>query len=554
MATRTQTNMRKGGGVELARQDMFLMATQVADRFGNWVRYTYDPANPLLLSRIDANDGRVISISNSQGRAVSATDGTRTYSYAYSAAGQLSTVQQPDGSRWGFDLAAMVPVDFAQLGANASCDSPGDSPGDALTGRITHPSGAVGTFTTTFTMLGRSQVTRSCWYALYSTTVTTGAVWPRLVLSQPLTSKRIEGPGMPTMQWSYAYNAPGSWSTCPTCQSTRIVTVTEPSGAVSRHTFGNRWRVNEGQLLTVEEGWNGSAALKLTQHRYRQPAGQNFPGQFGTSLVSNSDWLAARNRPLDLRVTTVQSTRFTWEADAGASGFDRFARPVRAKKYSSLGHARSEDLQLFDHLPSWVLGQVASQTERVTGRVMQAHSYHPANGLRTESFEFGRRVASFSYHPDGNLRAITDPANRSTVLDSYHRGAPQVLSFADGSTERQTINNLGHAESQTNAAGTTTGYQYDAMGRVSGVNYPGGDPVAYFGTQQSFVQVPGTEYGLGAGHWRQIIVTGNAVMARYFDGLWRPRLEVRYDAADPGNTASFKEFRYDSAGRKTFES
>ena len=553
LASRTQTNMRKGGQ-ELGRQDMFLMATQVADRFGNWVRYTYDPANPLLLSRIDANDGREIRINNALGRAVSATDGTRTYHYSYTAAGQLSSVQQPDGSRWAFDLAPMVPDDFAQLGANATCDSPGDFPGTAHTGRITHPSGAVGSFTTAFTMLGRSRVTRTCWYAQNSTTVTTGAVWPRLVLSQAITSKRIDGPGMPSMQWTYAYNAPGSWSTCANCQTTRLVSVTEPTGAVTRHTFGNRWRVDEGQLLSVEEGWNGSTALQLTEHRYRQPTGQNFPDQFGTSLVANSDWLASRNRPPDQRKITLHRNAFVWAADASRDGFDAYARPVRVKKSGLTSTGRTEDIVYFDHLPSWVLGQTARVTERGTGQEMEAHTYHPANGLRTESFEFGRRVASFGYHPDGNLRAITDPANRSTLLDSYRRGSPQLLSFADGHTERQAINNLGNADSQTNAAGTTTWYQYDAMGRVSGISHPGGDAVAYHATQQAFEQVAGSEYGLGAGHWRQSITTGNARLLRYFDGLWRPRLEVRYDAADAGNTTSFKEFRFDAGGRKVFES
>jgi len=53
MASRLQTGV-KLSGASIGRQDMFLMATRVSDKLGNWVHYTYEPSNPLLLSRIDS--------------------------------------------------------------------------------------------------------------------------------------------------------------------------------------------------------------------------------------------------------------------------------------------------------------------------------------------------------------------------------------------------------------------------------------------------------------------------------------------------------------------
>lgn len=183
MASRTQSGVKKSG-VTLGRVDMFLMATLVTDRFGNWVRYSYDPTNPLLLTRIESNDGRVISISIANGRASSASDGTRSFVYTYGSLGELSTVTQPDGSRWTFDLTPMVPANLPNLGEFANCDSPGDFYADTLTGRMIHPSGAEAVFVTPFWKFGRTYVNRVCWYAPGSSTVTTGAVWPRQVTAR----------------------------------------------------------------------------------------------------------------------------------------------------------------------------------------------------------------------------------------------------------------------------------------------------------------------------------------------------------------------------------
>ena len=76
------------------------------------------------------------------------------------------------------------------------------------------------------------------------------------------------------MAWSYSgdSNSPyGEWAPCNNCLDRKTVSVTEPGGAVTRHTFGIRWRVNEGQLLKTEEGWdaNSGTALRTTVFNYR---------------------------------------------------------------------------------------------------------------------------------------------------------------------------------------------------------------------------------------------------------------------------------------------
>ena len=60
------------------------------------------------LLRVEASDGRVITLTYSGAKLASATDGTRTYSYSYDGYGNLARVQLPDGSAWAFNLLPMV--------------------------------------------------------------------------------------------------------------------------------------------------------------------------------------------------------------------------------------------------------------------------------------------------------------------------------------------------------------------------------------------------------------------------------------------------------------
>ncbi len=554
MAARYLGEVKKQGA-SISREEAFLMATRVTDRFGNWVSYTYDTQLPysVALSRVESSDGRFIQFTNQGGVATSATDGTRTFSYGY-AAGVLRHVLQPDGSRWTFNLLPMTPENLVNLGENATCEWPGDSSVILGVGTITHPSGAVGRFTTDYVTLERSHVDRYCKYVDFSQTLTFGAVWPKAFLTQVITAKELSGPGMETQKWTYGYGGRGSWSTCTNCPDRRQVMVTHPGNSVTMHTFGIRWRVNEGQLLQVDEDWSPDLTLKTTTTRYRSPEGQSYPEQFGTSTqFRHSDWLSSRNRPVDQRVVSVQGSSFMWRAEETSAGFDYFARPVLASKFSSLGFSRTDATLYKDLASPWVRGQTERVTEQSTGRDVERHEFY-ANGQKYRSFAFDKLTQRFEYNADGTLAAVYDDAGKGTWLFNYKRGKPQAVQFADYSSESQQLNNLGNADWITNAAGTTTRFEYDAMGRVSRVIYPTEDQSAYHDTVQRFEQVPYWEYGLADGHWRQIITTGNAVTERYFDAMWREVFEVRYDASDRANTSVYELTRYDSEGRKSFQS
>ncbi|WP_229298716.1 hypothetical protein [Stenotrophomonas maltophilia] len=64
--------------------DVFLYATRVEDRHGNWVSYSYDGANPTRLLAIISNDGARIDIDyDAQGKIGAVRAGDRTWRYNY---------------------------------------------------------------------------------------------------------------------------------------------------------------------------------------------------------------------------------------------------------------------------------------------------------------------------------------------------------------------------------------------------------------------------------------------------------------------------------------
>jgi RHS repeat-associated protein len=554
MASRFQPAAKREGA-SLGRREYMLMATQVTDRFGNWVTYTYSAAAPERLTSVQSNDGRQITLSyDTSGRVASASDGSRTWTYGYNTTAELATVTRPDASRWSFNLRPLVHLNSFELGELASCESPGYFPESPYTGTITHPSGAVGTFNLQFTGFNRSNVTKQC---VFVGTKPVSARWPKSTISQALVGKSIGGPGIPVGGWTWTYTYSGgaaSWAPCSPCADTRMVEVRDPSGVKTRHTFGVRYQSSEGQLLAKEEGVpsTGGAGLRNTSYRYRQNG--PWPEPLGISINQNSDYLATRHRPEDQRVISQQASTFTWEAAAGNLGFDTKARVIEVRRFSSLGPTRTDRTTYEDNTTRWVIGQLQTLTETTTGLVAERNDYEPGTAMRSAKWAFGRLLESYSYNPDGTLFKRFDPLNRATTFSNYYRGIPRLVTGRDGYAESAVVNALGQITTYTNEAGTSTFYGYDAMGRLASVGFPTESWGSYFPTIIAFEPVATSEYGLGSGHWRQTISTGNARTVRYFDALWNLRLAVRYDASDQTNTSSFVESRYDFESHKTFES
>jgi hypothetical protein len=153
----------------LYRSQISILPTLVTDRYGNTVTYQYNPAVPTQLQSITGSDGRQITIAYVAGsdRIQSVTVGSRIWTYGYTAGGTnydtgyarashfLSSVVQPDGKSWSFDLQPLHRMlIFSPTPSSCPDPKPVVYPDDR-TGTMTHPSGATASLTTRGTVHGR---------------------------------------------------------------------------------------------------------------------------------------------------------------------------------------------------------------------------------------------------------------------------------------------------------------------------------------------------------------------------------------------------------------
>ncbi|MEJ7804945.1 MAG: RHS repeat-associated core domain-containing protein, partial [Telluria sp.] len=541
----------------LARKEVRLLVTLITDRFGNWVRYNYDPTRPMNVTSITSSDGRKLTLSytdtTAKAKIAAVTDGVRTWTYNYGASATtpsgLISVVLPDASSWNFGNLYSLDKTL-QPGGSPSCGGVNFVTGAAVTGSMSHPSGATGTFTLTATAHGRSNVPMQC------RITSNGGDYPGIpknIATYSLTSKSISGPGMATMNWSYAFGPKNSsFSPCTgTCPTSKTVTVTEPSSVVTRYTFGNLYQISEGRIEKVEAGWDGTTALTTTTTRYRSLSAGPYPTSYGYGGEEMSDGEAlSRLMPADQKVTTQQGVDFIWTAD----DFDANARVTKETSASTMGMSRTTSTTFADNQSLWVLDQPATVTEATTGKVMSANTYRADNAMLETTSKFGKLQETLGYNADGTLGSRTDDKNQKTSFTNYKAGIPQDTSYHDGTSSSAVVTTNGYITSMTNAAGFVTSFGYDAMGRLSSVTHPNESNLAWNVTGILAERVAGSEYGITGAHWRQTVSTGNARSITYYDGLLRGILTRTFDVASPTTTGTAVATTYDHRGNVTFAS
>nr|WP_241235187.1 RHS repeat protein [Xanthomonas vasicola] len=333
------------------------------------------------------------------------------------------------------------------------------------------------------------------------------------------------------------------------------MTVKDPSGTMTRYRFGNRYWTNEGLLLQQDFGWDGTAALRTRTIDYAPfdtapfAARTMYPaGDYGDSTV------AARQRPARQVTTTEAGTQFTWRVSGcgGTPCFDEFARPLKIDRFSPWD-TRTDETAYYDERTQWVLGQTASERNTDTGIVTSQIDYG-TSALPQTVRRNGKLVSTYTYNSDGTVKQIKDGLGNATGFAGWNLGIPQTVTYADGAVKSAVVDGNGWIRQTTDENGFATNYDYDVMGRLSATSYPSSDSTVWSATTQAFEQVGGEEYGIGAGHWRQTVSTGNARKITYFDALWQPLLTREFDTANQTGTLRAKRFTYDHEGRAVFES
>lgn len=530
------------GETLLQRREQRMYATRIEDRFGNSVEYGYEGEK---LVSISSSDGRALRLSyGSNSKLASVTDGARTWQYAYSSNG--ITLTYPDGSVWASSLYNGI----TRRGNNCESTGPVERFAGDATLVLQHPSGAIGRFSFSGVRRGLSFVP---W-------VSVSGGWcnqiPKDYDSIALKSKSIQGPGLDSLDWLIEYGSAngcyvkndnqGCTSSSP---ATRTVEVRQSNGDFIRYEFGNKIYENDGALLKAE--WSGAQGILRTEYK----TWQSFGG-VGLPLNSAGDHYWEKHRRVIKNNGLVQDG-VGFHADVNQ--FDSFLRPVSVGVWSSLGYGRTDSTVYYDDTARWVLGQVASQTNQDTGKVVSRTEFDSATSLPVARYSFERLDNLLSYNSDGTLASITNGRYLATKFSGWKRGIPQRVEYPatpdspSGSGISAIVDDNGLIRSVADENGFVTTYGYDLMGRLSSVAYPGGDSTAWNNVVQSFSQVNAPDRGLPPGHWERVRIEGARRTHTYYDALWRPVMVLDYDG-DDATRQTQTITRYDASGRIAFQS
>lgn len=570
----------KDSSKTIGRKRIYLLASRVEDRFGNWVNYTYSGSR---LTSITANDGRQITLGYSGANVTSVVASSGTWSYQYDSNGNLAAVVLPDTSMWHFaflgNLKTPPPPSLPPLDDTEPTCAEAERPENTYEYRITHPSGALGKFNFQQKRFYRSRVPWLC-----NNTPPPGSYdWLTIQNyfdTYALLSVQVSGAGISNQVTSYDYGwsnplgfcnrFPGSGCQdvclaqhgCTTADG-RWVTTTRPDGSKVKRLMGVQYGINESRMLREQILDQQGIVVRDTSYTYvtdAESASMPFSPTVGQRLVR--DPMVGQVRPLRLKVTTQESTNFTYQVDASCGGtycFDAWARPTRESRFSS-SHSRIDTKEYYDHLGEWVLGQVKRTVNVSTGLVPGEIVFDTATGLPLRTYAFGNLKAELTYYADGTVATVADGNNQVTALSNWKRGVPQTIQYPgtpeapNGAVRSAVVNDNGWITAITDENGFNTGYGYDAMGRLASIVYPTGDSTNWDTTTRHFEQISEDEYGLPAGHWRQTEITDDYRKLVYFDALWRPVVEQEEDLTNDVATLRWRNTRYDHNGRVTFAS
>lgn len=330
--------------VERIRQDLIhvtLLATRMEDRFGNWVSFSYTSGNDL--HRIESSDGRYIQLTpTSSGLSVSSSVGT--WAYTKQEGGRLGRVTYPDGSygEWGladWGISYQRP-EFFTAGLMTNCRLFGESSGSPSVS-IRYPSGSRAVYEFSYLTHGRSGMFKNCQQvADYNYRLDIPNYWEQY----SLVKKTVSGAGLLDRVTRYDYEAGPSYKsaegsfrkpdgTCNYCRATKVVTVTHPDGAISKHKYGVMYEIDEGDLLEQQEFSPDGTLLRTTKYTYMdydRMLTQPYASFLGFSFVEPMTYKSARFIPV-VRTEIQQDGR---SFVSTVNSFDVFARPVDVTKSS----------------------------------------------------------------------------------------------------------------------------------------------------------------------------------------------------------------------------
>lgn len=473
-STRTLTTTTGGGRSSTMTLDALGRVTQVQVSGLDPVSYTYDARG--LISTITEGSGassRTTSLAyNAAYELTGAIDALgRTWSLAYDSAGRLVTATHPG--------AGTVALGYDASG-NTTFITPPTRPVHGFsytpidqTASYTPPDLGIGTTKTEFTYDADRALTRITRPDGQLIDVTYDAA------GRPGTLAIARG----SIGYSYSYSP-----------ATGLLTgITAPGGLGLSYSY-------DSDLLTGM-AWSGtvSGVTGYTYNNDLRVTAENVNGTDSVSFTYAADGLLtmAGDMALTRNAQNGLLTGSTLGSVTDSYSYNTLAEP---SYYSASYNATVMYSSAYSRD---ALGRITQKTEVIGGiSTTFDYSYDSAGRIAAVS-KNGVRVSSYSYDPNGNRTARTGP----TVSASYD--AQDRLSSYGANTYSYTA----HGELLSKTTGTlTTSYQYDALGNLLNVTFPGGGAIDYL--------VDGMNRRIGKK------VNGNLIQGFLYQGSLRPIAEL----------------------------
>lgn len=393
---------------------------RITDRHGNYFDLTYvssGASGRKVVSRVSANDGRLVAYSYSGGQVTAISGAGRTWIYNVVAgpdgSNQLATVTPPAGGAWQFSYAGNL----------------GSAAGSYALQRITNPFGGALTYSYQFV-----------------------SFMPGTLPASTVVSRKTSG----TDTWLYTYS-PG----CASSGSDTTKAFLPNNDAIVYSHFGycgvasgEVWKIGllqqktVGSLHTETYSWTPQSISAETNVR---PAYTKSDPQIRRALLAQ-------------RTITRDGASYT----TTYSSFDAYGNASSVTESGPAG-VRSRTFTYFNSPTSWILGRVESEFIQGAGTISSPRN---SEGDPNSESRFGV-TTSFSYDATGSVSQKRTDKPVTTTYFSYWRGIPRTESRPEGVTITRQVDDAGNVTSESDGEFNWT-YGYDGIGRLTSIGFPSG--------------------------------------------------------------------------------
>ncbi|MCJ8273596.1 MAG: RHS repeat protein, partial [Psychrosphaera sp.] len=466
----------------------------------------------------------------------------------------MTSVTRPDNSAWAYDLAQFSRAKVSQMGKQ--CKENADT--GYATGSVTHPSGAKGTFNWVQVVHGRSQVETTLDDSNRDPLV------PNCFANISVSSKKLTGPGLDDMLWTYQYSQNvGSYAgstngqlseTLPSHMAKvdhKWVNVKNPDGSQTKHYFNRSYiSVKDGlEVMTDYFDTDGSTLLKRVESHYAQ-GGRNGSVDLNTeNVIPMQDRADLTKKVQTLYTAGVANSTYTTENGL----FNIYGKPTWTYGYNNVDTTKNQYTRTgyYQDTAKWVLDLPTTQevsSDNSNWTVVSEKNYYNVNALPYYESSFGQWTKRYMQYSNGNLikvefnEKMNDNNYRWQQFGNYKRGKAQtiILPGRDNATSTMSatlvVDDNGWVTSATNFNGEQTNYTYDGMGRVKSItpidtNTPTG--ISWLPTAFTFEKVDSTDIAgdVVTNMYKREMSKGNFKSVTYFDGLYRPLLVKTTDTS-----------------------